>query len=611
MRETEMPMIRGVAAMVLAGGMFVAWDGRPESKQQAGHDSGISDMTVTPIVDAVTPPAFVTHDAEGTRLWDLTRQFYQKRGDAPAWFEHGRPRRQVDELIQGLRRADREGIDPSVYSVSSLDARRIDPAALDVWLTYLYLEYGSDLTSGMAGLSQADPQWRIRGDTPEPLASLEQALEKDRVAQSLDDLTPHHPQYTALRDALAKYKEIADAGGWSSVPTDIKLKPDQQSAAVPVIAKRLAITGDYPGTVNDQETFYGPELQEAVKRFQRRHGLEPDGVVGAAAIAQMNVPVDQRIRQLTLNLERWRWLPRDLGEKHIIVNIPEYRLEVWDHNQVPLTMRVVVGKKDTPTPIFSDTMTHVVFAPYWNIPAEIVRKETLPSAMRDPAFLERTNMEVLDRSGNTIDPSMVDISNGAGYRFRQRPGSSNSLGLVKFIFPNEYNVYMHDTPAAGLSDQRLQRAFDILGIPGFAHEHVAAGAIGASRVLRERHIPRHGEDGNRVRTCVALEASGQFISIDTGNVQIGQNRIRQQIECALEGLESVVRLRDTEACLAQPFGEEQTILTVVLDQQHERPLRHQRHLGVPRASISTPFPWGTHERQVVPFRTDGKTGDAR
>jgi L,D-transpeptidase YcbB len=187
-----------------------------------------------------------------------------------------------------------------------------------------------------------------------------------------------------------------------------------------------------------------------VKRFQRRHGLEPDGVVTPLLDAELNVPIAKRIAQIRLNLERWRWLPRELGDPHILVNIPEYRLEVWDHEDVPLAMNVVVGKKDTPTPIFADRMTYVVFAPYWNVPPDIVEKETLPSVMNDPAFLERANMEVIDKSGNVLDPASIDLSNPEAYRFRQRPGTSNSLGLVKFMFPNQYNVYLHDTPADSL-----------------------------------------------------------------------------------------------------------------------------------------------------------------
>jgi murein L,D-transpeptidase YcbB/YkuD len=441
--------------------VFAAWDRRPESKQQPGHDpiaTSMSTPTSASIPIAETVPAFVTRDAEGTRLWELTRQFYQKRGSTPAWFDGHSPRGQADQLIRSIGRADREGLDPDLYNVSDLDPRHGDPATLDVRLTYLYLHYAIDL----AGETPADSHYlrvaQARETRFDPVASLEEALDQNRVGASLENLIPHHPQYTALRDALAKYKEIAEHGGWPAVPTDIKVKPGQQHAAIPLIARRLAITGDYAGPVNDGDTTYGGDLQEAVKRFQRRHRLEPDAVVGASAIAQMNVPVEERIRQLALNLERWRALPRDLGDRYILVNIPEYRLEVWDRDQVPVTMRVVVGKKDTPTPIFSDTMTHVVFAPYWNVPADIVRKETLPSVMRDPAFLQRTNMEVLDRGGNAIDPSTVDLSDGAGYRFRQRPGGSNSLGLVKFIFPNEFNVYLHDTPAGALF-ARARRSF--------------------------------------------------------------------------------------------------------------------------------------------------------
>ena len=450
-----MPMFRGVAAIVLASGMFLAWGGQPESKQRTSHD-GMA--TSTSIAIAEARPAFVTRDAEGTHLWDLTRQFYQKRGSTPAWFDGNKPRPQADQLIQAVRRADREGLDPELYNVSELDPRHGSPAALDVRLTYLYLQYATDLAGDAPAHSRAVRVAPARDTRFDPVTTLEEALEQNRVGPSLESLIPHHPQYTALRDALAKYRDIAEHGGWPAIPTGIKVKPGQENAAVPLIAKRLAITGDYAWPGVGEDTAYGPDLQEAVKRFQRRHRLEPDAIVGASAIAQMNVPVEERVRQLEQNLERWRALPHDLGDRYILVNIPEYRLEVWDGDRVPLTMRVIVGKKDTPTPIFSDAMTYVVFAPYWNVPDDIVKKETLPSVMRDPAFLERTNMEVLDRRGNAVDPSTVDLSDGAGYRFRQRPGTSNSLGLVKFVFPNEFNVYLHDTPADSLF-ARARRSF--------------------------------------------------------------------------------------------------------------------------------------------------------
>jgi murein L,D-transpeptidase YcbB/YkuD len=472
-----MPKTRGAAAIVLAGLLAVAC-GRPGRNPERRQDgtAGTSGRIATATMTGKTagePPAFVNRDREGDRLWTLTKQFYQKRGGTPAWIDGRKPRSQMDDLIQVLQRTGREGLDPALYNASILSARRADAgrgflsakgfdeseaANLDVWLTYLYLQYASDLTNGLANLSHASPNWQIRAKKSSPLERLEQALEQNQVARSLDDLTPRHLQYTGLRDALAKYKDIEQRGGWPMLPPQLRLKPGQQSPAVPLLARRLAVTGDYTLPPRAQDTAYGADLQEAVKRFQRRHGLEPDGAISAATVAQMNVPVAQRIRQLTLNLERWRWLPADLGERHILVNVPEYRLEVWDHGQVPLTMRVVVGKTDTPTPIFNDEMTHIVFAPYWNVPSDIARNETVPHALRDPAFLDRTNMEVLDKSGNTVDPASIDMENVSAYRFRQRPGSSNSLGLVKFMFPNQFNVYLHDTPADSLF-ARATRSF--------------------------------------------------------------------------------------------------------------------------------------------------------
>jgi murein L,D-transpeptidase YcbB/YkuD len=469
----------GAAAILLAGLLGVACNGS-DGKQRAGQSGVVGttgraadgSMTVTPALNRSEPPVFVTRDKEGQRLWGLTKEFYQKRGGATAWIDGRKPRPQMDELIQVLQRTDREGLDPALYNASVLGARRTEAgrgflstkgfdeaeaANLDIWLTYLYLQYASDLTNGAASLSHADATWKIRDKKADHLAELEQALQQNQVVKSLEALVPHHAQYTGLRDALAKYRDLEQKGGWQPLPP-LKLKPGQQNAAVPLLARRLAVTGDYTGTPAEQETTYGPELQEAVKRFQRRHGLEPDGAISAATVAQLNVPVGQRIQQIALNLERWRWLPADLGDRHILVNVPEYRLEVWDRGQVPLSMRVVVGKKDTPTPIFNDDMTHIVFSPYWNVPPDIAKNETIPQALRDPAFLQRTNMEVVDKSGNPVDPSSIDMENVGAYRFRQRPGSSNSLGLVKFMFPNQFNVYLHDTPADSLF-ARTTRSF--------------------------------------------------------------------------------------------------------------------------------------------------------
>ena len=442
----------------------------PGLKQRAGQDALREALERT--VKGRTP-AFVERDREGGRLWAQAKQFYERRQYGAAWIDGRTPTPQMDELIGAIGKADRDGLDPQLYNASTLAERRAEAGKgfltkkgfnpeeaglLDAWLTYLYMAYATDLANGLSDLSHADPTWQLRGQKFDPLASLDKALASNTVAKSLDDLAPRDPSYVALRDALGRYREIARQGGWPALPAALTLKPGQRNRAVPLLAKRLVVEGDYTGRVDDRDLAYGTPLQEAVKRFQRRHGLDPDGIVNRPVIQEMNVPVNERVAQLALNLERWRWLPRDLGDRHIFVNVPEYRLEVWDHGRVPLAMRVVVGKKDTPTPIFADEMTYVVFAPYWNVPPDIAEKETLPSAMSDPAFLQRANMEVVDAKGNPVDPATVDLSDPKAYRFRQRPGTSNSLGLVKFMFPNKYDVYLHDTPADSLF-ARATRSF--------------------------------------------------------------------------------------------------------------------------------------------------------
>jgi murein L,D-transpeptidase YcbB/YkuD len=418
-------------------------------------------------------PAYVTSDKEGARLWKLTRAFYARRAYAPAWIKNDRPRPQMDALVRALKAANREGLDPELYAASQLEARRQEASRFlsrkgfkpdeagrfDAWLTSLYMKYASDLADGLSDLAHVDPAWRIQPEKFDPLDHLEQALTHDRVAESLLELTPRAPQYLALRDALAEYRKRAAAGGWPTVRKSLSVKPGQEGPDVVTLARRLAASGDYSGDIPAQGSMkFDAPLLAAVRKFQRRHGLQDNGVVSAAVVRAMNVPIEARIRQIQLNMERWRWLPRDLGARHIVVNIPAYRLEVWENGSVQLAMRVVVGKKDTPTPIFNDTMTHLVFSPYWNVPPEIARNETLPAILTDAAFLDRNNMEVVDESGNPVDPGTIDLADPEKYRFRQRPGRGNSLGLVKFMFPNQFHVYLHDTPVDSLF-ARATRSF--------------------------------------------------------------------------------------------------------------------------------------------------------
>jgi murein L,D-transpeptidase YcbB/YkuD len=455
-----------MAALILgASAMLCACRSGPASAPQR-HEPDLRDA-IRAIASVKAPPSYVRRTATGRRLWTSTREFYQKHGFQPVWFDDASPGHRADELVDRLQHADRDGLDAARYAAGDVvrlrDAMRqtdrvkdlAAAAGFDVRLTYLYLQYANDLANGTTE-SRAS-RWNMHRAPRDVVASLEDAVARDCVQEALDAIAPPHPEYQRLRAALEKYREIAARGGWQPVPAALRLKPGDQNAATSALARRLAVTGDYTGAPGDNHT-YGPDLQNAVKHFERRHGLEADGIVGKAVVAALNVPAAARIAQIELNMERARWLPDDLGARYVFVNVPEYRLEVRDHDRTPLAMRVVVGRKKSPTPAFSAAMTYLVFAPFWNVPANIAENETLPSALKDPEFLERTNMEVIDKRGRRVDPDDVDLSDLSEYRFRQRPGASNSLGLVKFMFPNAYNVYLHDTPADALFT-RDARAF--------------------------------------------------------------------------------------------------------------------------------------------------------
>jgi murein L,D-transpeptidase YcbB/YkuD len=436
-----------------------------------GADKGRQmDEAMRGVLDDTARPAFVTADAEGTALWKQTRQFYEQRAFVPVWIKDAKPRDQMEDLIEALQKVDQHGLDPELYSATLIKTRReeatkgfltdpgFDPkeaGKLDVWLTYLYLKHAADVANGLSDLASADKRWKITPDAFDPLAHLNDAVEKDRVVEALNELQPQHREYTQLRESLATYRQIAAKGGWPTVPDTLKLKPGQTSPAVAALANRLAVTGDFTGTA---PASYDTALQDAVKHFQTRHGLAAAGLIGAETIAAMNVPVEARIRQIELNLERWRWLPQNLGDRYILVNVPEMRLRVHEGGNIPLAMNVVVGTPATPTPIFNDEMQYVVLSPYWNVPDSIAQGETLPGLMKDPNYLARNNMEIVDKAGKVVSASDMDAAALDGYRFRQRPGKANSLGLVKFMFPNQYNVYLHDTPADSLF-ARAGRAF--------------------------------------------------------------------------------------------------------------------------------------------------------
>jgi len=327
-----------------------------------------------------------------------------------------------------------------------------------VMLTGLVLRYAHSINSGRTA-----PALLRFGDQPgsavqrDMAAKLAVVRNSRRLASFLEQLGPRHARYRTLQEGLQAYRELKAAGGWPVIDQGPSMQFGDRGSRVAMLQYRLAVSGDVdfaPGPVNDR---FDDALALAVMRFQRRHGLPADGIVEAGTLAAMNVPVDERIRQIELNLERWRWLPAQFEPYHIFVNIPAFELTVVDGGQTVQTQRVVVGRKDRPTPMLASTMTYLELNPYWNVPATIAREDLLPKIQKDPQFLTRRNFQVFDswdENASALDPRAIDWATFSEdhfpFRLRQAPTPYNALGRVKFMFPNPLSVYIHDTPSKGL-----------------------------------------------------------------------------------------------------------------------------------------------------------------
>lgn len=399
--------------------------------------------------------------------------FYERRLYRPAWSDTRGPTHVADDLVAALRDADLEGLRGEDYHLGSIEAvlaavRADDKsgpalapdrwAELDLLLTDAFLVYGAHLLAGRVNPETLRPVWASNRRTADIAAMLEAALLSGDVAATLQTLIPRQPGYRRLREALWRYRAAAPAaGGWPTIAEGATLRRGDRGAGVSALRERLRLEADLIPVAQPDSDRFDDAVEQAVKRFQRRHGIREDGIVSAATRAALNVPLQRRVAQLELNLERWRWLPEDLGRRHIIVNIAAFELQVVEEDSVVLDMRVVVGRPYNRTPLLSDTMRYLVLNPYWHVPRSIAASEMVPKVRRDPSYLARLRMRVFPSHGpaaGEVDPTTVDWSaltvRNFPFWLRQDPGPLNALGRIKFMFLNKYNVYLHDTPAGPL-----------------------------------------------------------------------------------------------------------------------------------------------------------------
>ena len=399
------------------------------------------------------------------------KDFYEQTGYKLAWTDNGKLTTQASQLIQTLENAEQKGLDSKDYDgarwterVQKLqnESARTELAAIkfDVALTVSGIRYVSDLHLG-----RVDPESLHKDFDPErqghdPGTFL---ITEVRGAQSVADaLTAVECPYAGYkRDLLGlqKYLQMAKEERLEPLPRPQKpIAPGGVYEGLGKLVRRLQFLGDLPSTVTVSDSgTYTQNIADGVKRFQSRHGIEADGKLGPRTIAELEEPMSHRVQQLRLSLERWRWLPHNFAELPIVVNIPEFRLRAGDGSQAPkLTMAVVVGKAmRTQTPVLEEDMEYVVFWPYWNVPPSILRSELIPKVAKDRGYLQKNGYEVTAYSGEVVTDAAVNDEVLARLRagkltIRQKPGPKNALGLAKFIFPNDNNVYLHSTPAQAL-----------------------------------------------------------------------------------------------------------------------------------------------------------------
>jgi murein L,D-transpeptidase YcbB/YkuD len=403
---------------------------------------------------------------------NLLAEVYERRNFAPNWTS----RKEIGELITAIKNSYLDGLDPADYHLKEAEYvyRELgegnlqspnEQAALDVMLTDSLFRLGYHQVFGKVNPNSLDSHWNFRrqlGDDP-PAVTMQNAMDAPSLVKFLDELRPRGLFYNRLRAALADYRELAAAGGWPTVADGETLRPGARDPRVSQIAARLAVTGDIADAAPYASSdVYDDALEAGVSRFQARHGLASDGVIGPATLRAMNVPVEDRIAQLRVNLERARWVFDDVTDDFIIVNIAGFKAYVVRDSEIVWQTSVQVGKTYHQTPVFRDEMKYVVFNPTWTVPYSIATKEMLPRIKNDPDYFKTRDFDIKDGSGEIVSPDSIDWSqlsrSNFPYTFVQRPGPKNALGRVKFIFPNEYAIYLHDTPSKALFDQ-AERAF--------------------------------------------------------------------------------------------------------------------------------------------------------
>jgi len=398
---------------------------------------------------------------------DKLERIYAERSYIPLWSAEGQYTAASRGVLRKLENSSLLGLHPSHYYTQVLGSwmqlqQPESALRLELLLTDALYEYFDNLANGQSGEKPGDDGgWfvnQIKTDVHDYALNF---LRGDASFQeTIDSLQPYHERYTGLLIALQEHHKLLAEGGFSQVSSGPTLKPGMSDPRVEQLRTRLIQSGDITGNYAASPDHYDWSVEEGVKSFQQRHGLEADGLLGSKTLEELNTPIEHRIAQIEVNLDRWRWLPSDLGDSHLTVNTAGFEMDVVLDGYSSLNMNVVVGKPEHRTPIFSDQMEHLVFNPSWHVPVSITRNELLPKERANPGYLDNKNFVAVSLSDKSSIPvsHLPDYELEASsfisrYRLKQLPGKTNALGSVKFMLPNQYSIYLHDTNAKSLFEE--------------------------------------------------------------------------------------------------------------------------------------------------------------
>ncbi|GMQ24519.1 L,D-transpeptidase family protein [Algoriphagus sp. oki45] len=426
------------------------------------------------ILEYETPGDQLLISGRELKTSSLIHSFYVDRNFEEVWTQNGVLLELAYEMRHEIKESKYDGLDPEDYELNWIEAyfktfetnkeskktnEPGDLAALDLLLTNAFFQLSEDLEVGKIDPSQLKGEWEIerKGSRVDHFALLKKAVDENEIRRNLQALYPKFTIYKKSREVIRslEQKSKEDSLDWKTLKLDKSIKVGDAHSSIPYLRQRLQFWGYLDSDPPIDPKTYDSLMFDGVVRFQEKHGMEPDGIIGKNTVIALNASPSALIDKARVNMERLRWLPDTVQNiELIVVNIANFQLDYMNNLDTLFSTRVIVGKRYHESPIFRAEMSYIVFSPYWNIPYSITKNEIIPAVRKNSNYLQNKNMEVITTTGKSVNPSSIDWSSKSfPYLIRQKPGGSNSLGLVKFMFPNSYSVYIHDTPARSLFER--------------------------------------------------------------------------------------------------------------------------------------------------------------